>query len=166
MHDNPSGNAQPHPEPFWKLLGTLYKAHPWHGVSPGEKVPAELLCCVEVVPSDTVKYEMDKLTGYLRLDRPQKYSNLCPALYGFVPQTFCGTRGITECTWYSKLKGAARGNGFHWIMRLRPLRWCRASRPARHSHVEREAGISDHSMVIVGIAAHDGDLQFQRATPL
>jgi inorganic pyrophosphatase len=92
VNDNESFIAQPRPEPLWKLLGTLYKAHPWHGVSPGEKAPAELLCFVEVVPSDTVKYEMDKLTGYLRLDRPQKYSNVCPALYGFVPQTLCATR--------------------------------------------------------------------------
>jgi len=89
---NPSRSAAPHPEPLWTLLGTLYKAHPWHGVSPGDKAPAELLCFVEVVPSDTVKYEIDKLTGYLRLDRPQKYSNVCPALYGFVPQTLCAQR--------------------------------------------------------------------------
>ncbi len=88
---DPTGIAPP-TEPLWGLLGTLFKAHPWHGVSPGEKVPAELLCFVELVPSDTVKYEMDKLTGYLRLDRPQKYSNVCPALYGFVPQTLCGNR--------------------------------------------------------------------------
>jgi len=77
---------------LWKLLGTLYKAHPWHGISPGEKVPDELLCFVEVVPTDTVKYEIDKVTGYLRLDRPQKYSSICPTLYGFVPQTLCGDR--------------------------------------------------------------------------
>jgi len=43
-----------------------------------------------VVPSDTLKYEIDKVSGYLKVDRPQKYSNICPALYGFVPQTFCG----------------------------------------------------------------------------
>jgi inorganic pyrophosphatase len=79
----------------------LYKAHPWHGVSPGERVPSELLCFVEVVPSDTVKYEMDKLTGYLRLDRPQKYSNVCPALYGFVPQTLCGSRVAALCSEHS-----------------------------------------------------------------
>ncbi len=109
MHDNPSGDAHPHPEPLWKLLGTLYKAHPWHGVSPGEKVPAELLCFVEVVPSDTVKYEMDKLTGYLRLDRPQNYSNVCPALYGFVPQTFCGTRVAAFSS--ERVGGDLKGDG-------------------------------------------------------
>jgi inorganic pyrophosphatase len=43
-----------------------------------------------MVPRDTVKYEVDKVTGYLKIDRPQKYSNTVPALYGFIPQTFSG----------------------------------------------------------------------------
>jgi inorganic pyrophosphatase len=77
---------------IWKLLGVLYKPHPWHGVSPGEGVPGRLQCFVEVVPSDTVKYEIDKVSGYLKLDRPQRYSSICPALYGFVPQTLCADR--------------------------------------------------------------------------
>ena len=38
---------------------------------------------------DTIKYEVDKETGYLKVDRPQKFSNIIPALYGFVPQTYC-----------------------------------------------------------------------------
>ena len=41
-------------------------------------------------PQTLLKYEIDKVSGYLKVDRPQKYSNICPALYGFVPQTFCG----------------------------------------------------------------------------
>jgi inorganic pyrophosphatase len=45
---------------------------------------------IEIVPTDTVKYEMDKETGYLMVDRPQKFSNIVPSLYGFIPQTFCG----------------------------------------------------------------------------
>ena len=53
-------------------------------------MPEALQCFVEVVPSDTLKYEIDKISGYLKVDRPQKYSNICPALYGFVPKTFCG----------------------------------------------------------------------------
>lgn len=77
---------------IWKLLGVLFKPHPWHGVSPGDKAPELLECFVEVVPSDTAKYEIDKITGYLKLDRPQKYSSVCPALYGFVPQTLCAAR--------------------------------------------------------------------------
>jgi inorganic pyrophosphatase len=77
-------------QPLWKLLGVLFKPHPWHGISPGERVPDVLQCFIEVVPSDTLKYEIDKVTGYLKVDRPQKYSSMCPVLYGFVPQTFCG----------------------------------------------------------------------------
>jgi inorganic pyrophosphatase len=42
-----------------------------------------------MVTTDTVKYEVDKVSGYLRIDRPQKYSSVLPALYGFVPQTLC-----------------------------------------------------------------------------
>jgi len=75
---------------LWDLLGILYKPHPWHGLSPGDHCPQELQCFVEMVPSDTAKYEIDKISGYLRLDRPQKYSSICPALYGFVPQSLCG----------------------------------------------------------------------------
>jgi inorganic pyrophosphatase len=81
-----------HDHALWKLLGVLFKPHPWHGVSPGDGVPSTLQCFVEVVPSDTVKYEIDKISGYLKLDRPQKYSSICPALYGFVPQTLCAER--------------------------------------------------------------------------
>ncbi len=77
-------------QPLWKLLGVLFKPHPWHGISPGDRVPDQVQCFIEVVPSDTMKYEIDKVSGYLRVDRPQKYSNICPALYGFIPQTFCG----------------------------------------------------------------------------
>jgi inorganic pyrophosphatase len=77
-------------QPLWKLLGVLFKAHPWHGISPGEHVPELVQCFIEVVPSDTLKYEIEKVSGYLKVDRPQKYSNICPALYGFIPQTFCG----------------------------------------------------------------------------
>lgn len=68
------------------------KAHPWHGVPIGEGVPAEVTVFIEIVPRDTVKYEVDKETGYLRIDRPQQYSNVVPANYGFIPQTYCGAK--------------------------------------------------------------------------
>jgi inorganic pyrophosphatase len=68
------------------------KAHPWHGVPIGENAPQEVTVFIEIVPSDTVKYEVDKETGYLKIDRPQQYSNVVPANYGFVPQTFCNDR--------------------------------------------------------------------------
>jgi inorganic pyrophosphatase len=66
------------------------KAHPWHGIGIGDDAPDEVTVFVEIVPSDTVKYEVDKETGYLKIDRPQQYSNVVPANYGFIPQTYCG----------------------------------------------------------------------------
>ena len=71
------------------------KAHPWHGISIGEGAPDEVTVFIEIVPRDTVKYEVDKETGYLKIDRPQQYSNVVPANYGFIPQTYCG-EGIAE----------------------------------------------------------------------
>jgi inorganic pyrophosphatase len=75
-----------------KLLAILFQAHPWHGVAPGEDAPRVLNAYVEIVPTDAVKYELDKPSGHLRVDRPQRFSSLCPTLYGFIPQTFCGDR--------------------------------------------------------------------------
>ncbi len=68
------------------------KAHPWHGINPGEQAPEVVTAFIEIVPSDTVKYEIDKESGYLKIDRPQKFSNSIPTLYGFIPQTYCNTR--------------------------------------------------------------------------
>jgi inorganic pyrophosphatase len=70
----------------------INKAHPWHGIPIGEKVPDEVTVFIEIVPRDTVKYEVDKETGYLKIDRPQQYSNVVPANYGFIPQTYCAER--------------------------------------------------------------------------
>jgi len=68
----------------------LYKAHPWHGIAIGENAPEILTSFIEMVPADFIKYEIDKASGYRKVDRPQKFSNIVPALYGFVPQTYCG----------------------------------------------------------------------------
>lgn len=68
-----------------------FKAHPWHGISAGEGAPNLVNVFVEIVPSDTIKYEVDKQTGYLKVDRPQQFSNIIPALYGFIPRTYCDT---------------------------------------------------------------------------
>jgi inorganic pyrophosphatase len=80
-----------------EALGLLFKAHPWHGVPIGPQAPASVTVYVEMVPTDTVKYEMDKLTGLLVVDRPQKYSNVCPTLYGLVPRTYCGPQVAAFC---------------------------------------------------------------------
>lgn len=66
-----------------------YTLHPWHGVDIGEKAPDILTAFIEIVPTDTVKYEVDKKSGWLKVDRAQLFSNVVPALYGFIPQTLC-----------------------------------------------------------------------------
>lgn len=81
-----------------QALGLFFQAHPWHGVSPGEKSPECVTCYIEMVPTDAVKYEVDKATGILKLDRPQRYSNQPPCLYGFIPRTFCDTRVGERCS--------------------------------------------------------------------
>ncbi len=85
-------------DPIGRLMGLRYKSHPWHGIAIGNDAPNELTAFIEVVSTDTVKYEIDKDSGYLRVDRPQKFSNVVPALYGFIPQTFCGEKVGQYCS--------------------------------------------------------------------
>jgi len=47
---------------------------------------------IEITPFDLMKYEIDKVTGYIRVDRPQQTSSQPPTLYGFIPRTYCGQR--------------------------------------------------------------------------
>lgn len=68
------------------------RPHPWHGLSPGPHIPEIVTAYIEITPFDLVKYEVDKVSGYLRVDRPQATSSLPPSLYGFIPQTYCGKR--------------------------------------------------------------------------
>lgn len=82
---------------LWKMIGLRYKSHPWHGIEIGEQAPELVNSFIEVIPSDTVKYEVDKTTGYLKIDRPQKFSNIVPALYGFIPQTYCKDQVANFC---------------------------------------------------------------------
>ena len=84
-------------EKIWKLMGLRYKSHPWHGIEIGKESPKEVASFIEVIPSDTVKYEVDKKSGYLKIDRPQKFSNIVPALYGFIPQTLCKDKVAEYC---------------------------------------------------------------------
>ena len=67
-----------------------FRPHPWHGIEPGPRCPEIVTAYIEIVPTDGVKYEIDKHSGYLKIDRPQRFSTVCPTLYGFVPRTFCG----------------------------------------------------------------------------
>jgi inorganic pyrophosphatase len=75
----------------------LFQAHPWHGVTPGPKTPELVNAYIEIVPTDAVKYELDKASGHLRIDRPQRFSSMSPTLYGFIPQTYCGREVAELC---------------------------------------------------------------------
>ena len=73
------------PSPFYR-----WRPPPWPGLETGEDPPSLVLAYIEITPFDLIKYEVDKTTGYLRVDRPQRSSSQPPALYGFIPRTYCG----------------------------------------------------------------------------
>ncbi len=78
---------------LYKMMSKLLRPHPWHGIELYDSRQDHILnAYIEIVPTDTVKYELDKPTGYLKVDRPQRFSNIIPALYGFLPQTYCGKK--------------------------------------------------------------------------
>jgi inorganic pyrophosphatase len=88
------------PEPFYS-----WRPHPWHGIAPGPQPPAIVQAYIEITPFDLVKYEIDKVNGFLRVDRPQRTSSQPPSLYGFIPRTLCGRRVGTLTP------GAKKGDG-------------------------------------------------------
>jgi inorganic pyrophosphatase len=82
-----------------------WRPHPWHGLETGKAPPLSVNAYIEITPFDLIKYEVDKPSGYLRVDRPQRTSSQPPALYGFIPRTYCGDAVARLCP------GAARGDG-------------------------------------------------------
>jgi len=74
------------------LIFSRWRPHPWHGLELGVDAPRIVNAYIEITPFDMIKYEIDKVSGYLRVDRPQRTSSHPPALYGFVPRTYCGAR--------------------------------------------------------------------------
>ena len=85
-----------------------FRPHPWHGLEVGPAPPEILNAYIEITPFDLMKYEVDKVSGYLRVDRPQRSSAQHPTLYGFVPRTYCGERVRALAP------EATRGDGFVW----------------------------------------------------
>ncbi|MER3447082.1 MAG: inorganic pyrophosphatase [Candidatus Dadabacteria bacterium] len=75
------------PPPYYR-----WRPHPWHGLEVGPNPPKIVHAYIEITPFDGIKYEVDKTTGYIRVDRPQRTSSQPPALYGFIPRTYCGKR--------------------------------------------------------------------------
>ena len=74
------------------LTISRYRPHPWHGLEVGPAPPEVLNAFIEITPFDLMKYEVDKISGYLQVDRPQRSSSQPPTLYGFVPRTYCAER--------------------------------------------------------------------------
>ncbi len=75
-----------------KTTFNQWRPHPWHGLEVGPNPPSLVYAYIEITPFDLMKYEIDKDTGYLRVDRPHRTSSLPPTLYGFIPRTYCGER--------------------------------------------------------------------------
>jgi inorganic pyrophosphatase len=121
------------PDPFYR-----WRPHPWHGLEVGPEPPQIVHAYVEITPFDLVKYEIDKVTGYMRVDRPQRTSSQPPTIYGFIPRTYCGRRV------HRLSPGAERGDGD-------PLDICVISeRPLARAEVILTA------RVVGGIQAIDG----------
>jgi len=76
-----------------------WRRHPWHGLeaSPEGADEGIVQAYIEMLPSDTVKYELDKDSGFLMVDRPQRTSATPPALYGFIPKTYCAEEVAKRC---------------------------------------------------------------------
>ncbi len=105
-------------KPFLK-----WRPHPWHGLDAGPDVPQVVHAYIEICPFDLVKYEVDKETGYLRVNRPQTTSSQPPTLYGFIPRTYCANNVA------KLMDGAKRGD-------LDPLDICIVSeRPINRGEV-------------------------------
>ena len=122
------------PPPFYR-----WRPHPWHGLEVGPNPPEIVHAYIEITPFDLIKYEIDKKTGYLRVDRPQRTSSQPPALYGFIPRTYCDKH-------VAELSGGAvtEGDGD-------PLDICVLSeRPVNRSEVLLNA------RVVGGLFANDG----------
>jgi len=75
------------PDAFYR-----WRPHPWHGLEIGPEPPELVTAFIEITPFDVVKYEVEKRTGYTKVDRPQRSSSTPPTLYGLIPRTYCAER--------------------------------------------------------------------------
>ncbi|GGE22782.1 inorganic pyrophosphatase [Sphingobacterium soli] len=77
---------------FSSLTGLGQEQHPWHQVSPGKDVPNTVTAVIEIPKGSRGKYEIDKASGMIKLDRVLHSSMVYPANYGFIPQSYCGDK--------------------------------------------------------------------------
>ena len=76
-----------------------WRRHPWHGLhTRADEMPEDIVqVYIEMTPDDVVKYELDKASGFLMVDRPQRTTSSPPALYGFIPRTYCADEVAKRC---------------------------------------------------------------------
>lgn len=79
-------------------------AHPWHGIAADLDGDGMVTVFIELVPGEDLKFELDKPSGWLRIDRPQKFASRPPAWYGLIPRTFCAEKVGARCTERTGLK--------------------------------------------------------------
>ena len=117
-----------------------WRRHPWHGLHAHSAGSAEdiVQVYIEMTADDVVKYELDKASGFLMVDRPQRTTSSPPALYGFIPRTYCAEEVAKHCP------DAAEGDGD-------PLDICVFS----ERHITR-ADIILNARVVGGIQMIDG----------
>lgn len=131
-----------------------WRPHPWHGLSPGHSAPSIVNVFVEITPFDLVKYEVDKASGYLKVDRAQQTSSLPPSIYGFIPQTYAGP-SVAEL-----MPGASGGD-------QDPLDICVLSeRPITRAEVLLQARVVGGLPMIDGGEADDKILAVLRDDPV
>ncbi|RZC22603.1 Soluble inorganic pyrophosphatase 1 [Glycine soja] len=88
-----AGENRPVPRLNERILSSLSKrsvaAHPWHDLEIGPEAPQIFNCVVEITKGSKVKYELDKKTGLIKVDRVLYSSVVYPHNYGFIPRTLC-----------------------------------------------------------------------------
>jgi inorganic pyrophosphatase len=120
----------------------------------GSAPPSIVTVFVEITPFDLVKYEVDKGTGYLRVDRAQRTSSLPPSIYGFIPRTYAGP-GVAAL-----MAGAEGGD-------LDPLDICVLSeRPITRAEVLLEARVVGGLPMLDGGQADDKILAVLKDDPV
>ncbi len=131
-----------------------WRPHPWHGLPPGPAPPSLVNVFVEITPFDLVKYEIDKESGYLRVDRAQRTSSLPPSIYGFIPQTYAGPSVA------ALMQGSSGGD-------LDPLDICVLSeRPITRAEVLLHARVVGGLPMLDGGEADDKILAVLREDPI
>jgi inorganic pyrophosphatase len=77
--------------------------HPWHDISPGSSVPERVFAIIEIPKGSKAKYEIDKPSGLIKLDRVLFSAVHYPANYGFIPQTYAGDHDPLDILVFSQI---------------------------------------------------------------